>query len=205
VISILFRLDMSRVECRHAFLRRFVRSRGGTWLSEFASLSADWFTARSREMERDSFVIGQRASRVASEGAYCFPGDEDGYAAADENATGKKKIGKRKGGGTQRAFLSKWFRTNRRDPSTSRKDYFLSANQAYRDFINSDDADLKHHFQQVGERAKEAVQLGGAAFGPRLKPVLPTTTSTSTAIILANVSFHLHPRGQATNINIETI
>ena len=53
-VGLLLRLDTSRIECWHAWLRRLFNYKGQTWKHHFAHASADWFLARQRNLEDEA-------------------------------------------------------------------------------------------------------------------------------------------------------
>ena len=83
--AILLRLDTSRMESRHAWLRRLLRVKGQTWVHELAQASADWVLLRERIIEGLDHEFVESDDKEQN--------DEDGIAP---------------GGGSCRAFLSKW-------------------------------------------------------------------------------------------------
>ena len=61
-MAISCRLDISRIECRHASLRRVLR-KSSTWASEVASASADFVLLRQRICEGGVFAASQKKKR----------------------------------------------------------------------------------------------------------------------------------------------
>jgi len=50
-IALLMYICVSRIECRHAAIRRLLLSRGSTWLRDLSNVSADWVSMRCRLIE----------------------------------------------------------------------------------------------------------------------------------------------------------
>ena len=58
-IALLLRLCVSRIECRHAALRRLLKNKGFTWLPQIMDAGADWTLMRQRVIELAALEIEQ--------------------------------------------------------------------------------------------------------------------------------------------------
>lgn len=67
-IALTLRIDIFRIECRHALVRRLVRGKGDTHLADLQQVSAEWLLARQRRLERFWFPDGpkKKGKKVAA-------------------------------------------------------------------------------------------------------------------------------------------
>lgn len=151
-VAVVARVDIARLECRHAALRRVLRKRTHTWAVKLMHASSDTLLMRQRILQASRSKNGR-------------PG-----ASSRVRARGAKQ---RRSGGAQRAFISK-FLQGRRMPRQQRKEIFRRANLA---FARCTPAELEA-LRTEGEAGVRAFRAGGVAFGrrsarPRHAPLLP--------------------------------
>lgn len=143
----LLRTETSRIECRHAAVRRLMRAKGGsTHAAEFSAISADWLLMRARKLERDHWAKRKPQSQPKR----------------DRPARGRPK--RKQGGGPQRAFLSVALRGARFPDADSRRRTFLEAGARYRAVVAQGGADLER-LRAAGRAGTISRRHGRPAFG----------------------------------------
>jgi hypothetical protein len=141
-MATLLRLDTSRIECRHAFLRRVLHLKGQTWAHEISAASADWLLARQRILDDK----GEKENDDDDD-----PDDEVHHAGG--------------GGGAARAFLSKYLEEHRQD-FANKKALFTAAHAAYKEAKQAASDEYIECLRR-GRQATLAHQVGGVSFAHR--------------------------------------
>ena len=122
LLAALLRLDTSRIECRHASIRRQLRQKGATWLAAFEEVSASFILMRARILE-----------------SLANP-------ASSHTGAGSRHIG-----GMFRAFCSQWLKQHPLDQFDSKAVRFETMAHAYHEFLVSGSAEDKELFRRLGE------------------------------------------------------
>lgn len=128
-IARMCRCETSRNECRHAAVRRSLQSSSATHAGSLERTSASYVLMRQRIVER---TLGPPASAP------------QGLAAAPTPVRKRHLKRRRGGGGTQRAFISRFLRGKgkRFTKTAERRTAFTEAGQAYREWkLRRDPAD----------------------------------------------------------------
>ena len=158
-LAILWWIDVSRIECRHAAIRRLLRGLGVSWTKQLEDLSADFLLLRQRLLEAQS---GNPSSEAP------------GTHAATQKAPQEKP---RKGAMGQRCHFSEVLRSLRANPDEwkCRKRLFTEANAQY-----SQEKQARSEYYErcrtAGILGVQARSAGGAAFGPTSKAAARTAT-----------------------------
>ncbi len=58
-IALMIRTCVSRIECRHAAVRRLLCTNGHTWVRDLATTSSDWIISRNRIIEQAGLALGR--------------------------------------------------------------------------------------------------------------------------------------------------
>jgi hypothetical protein len=150
-------VDIARIECRHASIRRLMRGSAQTHGADFSKVSADFVMLRQRLLER----CGTFSKKSAKQ---------------------KKPKRKRKGGGgAQRLPVSRFLTGKKYASSAARKRVFKKANEEYSKVVGSggeplaelirsgSSGTLSHRFGEVSFRSKrrrvvvpQALEVGDA-------------------------------------------
>ena len=147
-LALLVRLDTSRIEARHAALRRLLLSKGSTWVNEFGEVSAG--------------VILRYAQQLLTQ----FSND----CQTNVNDVHREQS---KGLGTQQAFLSQWLREHPLSGFGNRKEWFQAAGQAWKEFKAGASGERVAYFQKLAA----AMRTAAAAPGSRTISTLPATAN----------------------------
>jgi hypothetical protein len=110
VVAYLLRLCISRIECRHAAIRRLLRAKGSTWSADFPSISSDFALMRQHLLQQDLKCDGIKRK---------IDGDE----------TNQDPVIKKRRGGAMRAFMSEFMENKR---TSGDKDAWKEAHAAYK-------------------------------------------------------------------------
>ena len=157
-VALVSRLDTARLECRHASLRRVVRKRNQSWTAKVAQLSGDALLLRQRIMEARQ--------------------------AAPSPKTRAKISKVRRGGGAQRAFMSR-FLCGKSLAGDRRKREFKLGNEAFRKLSQEERMEM----EDEGSKGTRAFRAGGRAFDRRsAKPRVrhrtgPSVPGRSTSVL----------------------
>lgn len=141
LIALFWRFETSRIECRHAWLRRLLLAKSATWSHDFGNASADWVLARDRILE--DFDLERLA---------------DAENDVSESASTR-------GGGSCRAFFSEFLSEHRKEYEDKRG-LFKAAHEAYKELVESGGEALEKH-RRKGEAATVSHRVGGASFGQK--------------------------------------
>lgn len=134
-IAILLRLDTSRVECRHAWVRKALTLKGQASASEIAAVSADWLLARERVLESMGPGLPTREE----------PGERRG------------------GGGPCRAFMSEWLAANSA-VAASKSELFSIGLSEYRKLKEQGGEEFDAYLEK-GATGTQVHHAGGSSFG----------------------------------------
>jgi len=132
VIALLARLDTSRVEARHASLRRLLIAKGATWIAEFANLSADWLLARARILLWQDYD------------------ENDGAAGGEDTSDDEPETVAPSTGGPHRAFVAEFLRTHPQSEFESASSRFEAAHKAYRDLKFRGPPEEMERYKEIG-------------------------------------------------------
>jgi hypothetical protein len=154
-LAILLRLDTSRVESRHAWLRRLLRVKGQTWVHELAQASADWVLLRERIIEGLDHRFVESNDKEQN--------DEDGIAP---------------GGGSCRAFLSKWLPEHPMQGFEDRGAWLRAGHLAYFDMVRQGGGGLDMYMRS-GKAGAIAHRAGGHSFGRHHQPSCEVVSAES--------------------------
>ena len=138
-IGFLLKLCISRIECRHASIRRLLLLKGSTWLGDLAHASSDFLMMRSRNIEGTTSSF-RRAALVDEEQVPCRGGC----------------------GGPSRAFISEWLGKESNIDSQGWKDMWA----AYREVKQAGGAEWER-LKRKGRAGTLSGQQGGNPFGPQ--------------------------------------
>ena len=161
-LASIVRLDIIRLECKNAQIKRLMRARASTHAAEFGSVSADFIL-------QQQCILEQRLQQQQG-------GDQDKNTAMPiEKARKVRKKGKFKGratggGGTQRRVVSEFLQEARMPMQTKeqRRLAFQAANQHYRDVRDSGGLQWVG-FRKEGRAGTVSHRRTGHAFGGRRK------------------------------------
>jgi hypothetical protein len=161
-IGLLVRLDTSRIECRHAWVRRLLGIKGQTWKYLFGDASADYFLSRTRASER------------------CAHQDEPEQQA---NVPEKRS----RGGGRCRSFLSKFIAEHHTEHDTT-SDVFRAAHAAYKAMLaRGDDSEMELHATR-GRAGTIAHRAGGLSFEGRARKRPRLSVASDASIVDGHLS-----------------
>jgi hypothetical protein len=167
-IAVMIRLDTSRVECKHAWVRRLLLLKGQSWIPEFGAASADYLIAQSTKLEKKS---------------------EDKQAVPTEAAP--KKKARRGGGGASRSVVGQFLADNGAAFGNDKAGRMSAAHAAYRQSQQTAGADHDVHVQR-GRVGTIAHRVGGRSFdrlprpapGPPDDDADPSAAASSSALSL---------------------
>ena len=146
VLARMLRLDISRLECRNAFLRRCIRARSQTNAEMIRRASADFVLMRQRVEEKAGWATA-------------------GGAPQQRRGRGRKPRQKRKcpGAGPQRAAVGRYLRGRKIADKAARKRILKEANAMYKAAMEAGGA-AAEELRQAGEAGKESRAAGAHAF-----------------------------------------
>lgn len=146
-LSSICRVETSRIECRHASIRRVGRARSQTTAQQMSHVSADYVIAQQRILEQ-----GQWHSKAQAE----MP------RARGRPSQKRRRINS--GGGAQRLHVSRCLRGMRFTSRVQRSEAFKQANAGYKRLLEANAPELDD-LRRIGELGKHARRAGGHAFG----------------------------------------
>ena len=164
-MGIFVRFEITRIECRHAHLLRFVVC-NATWKICVTELSARYLLLRSKLVQS---ILRPRTSKVA----------KPRTANTRPGGTNVKRKGKQQGkptggGGAQRAFVSEYL-TGKKYKTREQRSAVLREAEAERKRVFSGDAFRAASYLRRGAAGTASYRAGGFAFGPRKKRKLAET------------------------------
>ena len=149
-LAVLARMETTRIECRHAAVRRFSRGKGETHASLFPLVSADFVLMRARRLAR-LWLPGQPPKTKTVE--------------ARLRRCGRYVGGRSGGGGARRSFLSTYLKGKAMGPwgSAGRKELFIKAHAAAK-AAQEAGGESWQRIQECGRAGAVAHGVGGHAF-----------------------------------------
>ena len=144
IIAFLWRMTMQRVECRHASLRRLLLAKGMTTMMEFGNLSADWVLMRQRLIENVTAKL-QTASL-------------NDNTPAEQGALEGPKPEIHRAGGPCRAFMSRWWSSERAKGITCLKERASEGHAEYRRIK----AEAGSEWRELVEEGRRWTAAGGS-------------------------------------------
>ena len=164
-LAIFIRMEIRRIECRNALIKRLTCMYGPGWSNSLANVSAICLMLRSRILEGLFPVAAKRYEKPC--------------AAKPRKRLRRQKKKNNKvsydqragGGGAQRAFLSTWLRERKsaagltkKQRKKARSDLFTAGNKAYQDCLFRGGVEVER-LKCVGAAGAQACSAGAAAFG----------------------------------------
>ena len=136
-LGVFIRFEICRIECRHAYLRKFAFS-SLTRKPTLEDISARYLLLRSRLLEHFLETAAPRTASSSAAGEF------------RRRKKGKRKGDRTGGGGAQRSFMSKWLRSQPRFTKKSRNHIFKRGGKAFKTLLRTGGPELDFH-RNVGK------------------------------------------------------
>ena len=159
-------MEICRIECRNALIKRLTCMYGPGWSNSLANVSAIFLMLRSRILE-GSFPIAAKRDKPCT----AKPRKRLRRKTKEEQTAKVSYDQRAGGGGAQRAFLSTWLRGRKSAAGPTKKqrkkaisDLFTAGNKAYQDCLSRGGVEVER-LKCVGAAGAQACSAGAAAFG----------------------------------------
>jgi hypothetical protein len=148
-IGLLARLDIARLECKHASIRRFLAGFGVSWVKHIEHVSCDFAVSQAR-------IAEHLAGRTLESTSGVKEGDGDGEQSGNGGIS--------HGGGGQRAFMSEYLRKHLKGNTKRRNAIFMRGNTEYKR-LQREGGDAYRKVIVKGKAGTASRRSGGKSFG----------------------------------------